>query len=317
MDNFLKTKNIVKIALVIFPTLFWIYFLVSSKLTFETLIIFDIVSIFNSLMTLNFLLFLVFFPLTSVVVLSIGFNTPIKESLLILVVSFVFVFLASLLLFKLNLFFYIFIFLYFVVHFIVSYLMGKKSQESYKSLYDLTSNQLSKLASFLIIAVFLCGLFYILPIQKKSVEQMEIGIIGAFVSDNMDSWMDTSYSISTQCTKANLEYITMTSQFKNLEKKTDPESVAFTEMILQLNNTANEKKTKEEIKALYPELDSAEIKQKTMDTIKSIPFMVIVENFFAVIFMLFICSLAYTYLSIVFLFYALLIFVFNKIFEEK
>ena len=142
-------------------------------------------------------------------------------------------------------------------------------------------------------------------------------MVGLFVADDLGPWIGTSYTISAQCTKANLEHLKSSNQFKSLEKKTDRESIAFTEYLNDLYDKSLENKTNSEIEELYPNLNSTEVKIKVMDTIKSIPIMILIENFFAIIFMLFLSSFIYTYLSIIFLVYALFVSIFNKIFEEK
>ncbi len=316
-EELFKTKNIIKISLIVFSTLFWIYFLISSKLTMDTLIVFDLISVFNSIFTLNFLLFLIFFPLTSIIIISMAINSEIMESIKLLVISLFLVLIISLILFKPNLFFIIFLVLYFIAHGIISVLVRNKAQEGYKNLYELSSSQLSKLTMFILIAVFLAGTFYILPHQKENAEKMEAGMVGLFVADDLGPWIGTSYTISAQCTKANLEHLKSSNQFKSLEKKTDRESIAFTEYLNDLYDKSLENKTNSEIEELYPNLNSTEVKIKVMDTIKSIPVMILIENFFAIIFMLFLSSFIYTYLSIIFLVYALFVSIFNKIFEEK
>lgn len=315
-DELFRSKNIIKIALITITTLFWIYFLVASKLTMEVIIIFDMISVFNSIFTWNFLLFLLFFPLPSIIVLSIGINNEFSESLKLLVISLFLVLVASVL-FGLNLYFIIFLVLYFISHIIISITVRNKAQEGYKNLYELASSQLSKLTIFLMIAFFLAGVFYILPNQKQDVEKMEAGIVGLFVAEDLGPWIGTSYTISAQCTKANLEHLKKSNQFRTLEKKTDPESIAFTEYLNNLYEESLDNKTDAEIKELYPNLNSTEVKVKVIDTIKSIPLMTIIESFFAFFFMFFVTSFVYTYLSIIFLLYALFIYIFNKIIEEK
>lgn len=316
-DELFRSKNIIKLALIIFSTLFWIFFLLSSKLTMETIIVFDIISIFNSIFTWNFLLFLLFFPIPSIIILAIGINSEISESLKLIAISLFLVLIVCLLLFKANVYFLIFIALYFISHFIIAVLIKNKSESGYKNLYELSSSQLSKLTIFLTIAFFLAGFFYILPNQKEQANKMEAGIVGLFVADNLGPWIGTSYTISAQCTKANIEHIKQANQFRALEKKTDPESIAFTEYLNDLYEESLKNKTTSEIEEMYPNLNSTEVKIKVMDTIKSIPLMVIIENYFAFIFMFFVVSFAYTYLSVIFLIYALLTHVFNKIIEEK
>ncbi len=316
-DGFLRSKNIIKLLLIIFSSVFWIYFLISSKLTIDTLIIFDLISVFNSVLTFNFLFFLLFFPITSIIILSIGINTEIAESIKLILISMFFVTIVSFLLLRINFYFVFFLILYYISHIVIAIMVRNKSKDGYKNLYELATAHLSKLTIFLVIAIFIVGLFYIVPNQKQKAELMEAGIVNLFVSDDLGPWIDTSYTISAQCTKANLEYLKSSKQYLALDTKTDPESIAFTDLLNNLYTDSLKSKSTEELRELYPNLDSIEVKAKVIETIKSIPLMVIFENYFAIFFMLFLTSFFYTYLSIVYLFFALLIYVFNKILEEN
>ncbi len=312
-----RTKNIIKVILIIFSTIFWIYFLMASRLTIDTLIIFDIASIFNSVFSWNFLLFLLFFPLPSVIMLCVGLNSDNKEILVTILISMLFVILFSAVFLGIDIYFIVFLVLYTIAHIITAIMIRNKSKEGYKNLYELTSSMLSRLTAFLVIAFFIVGFFYILPEQKKKAEEMELGIVNIFVADDLSEWLGTSYAISTQCTKANLEYLKQSNQFKALERKTDEESIAFTELLNGIYEQVNDQKTKEDIKAIYPNLKSTDIKLQVVSTLKSMPVIVLLENYFALLFMFLIASLGYTYLAIVFLFFALFAYVFNKIFKEE
>jgi len=227
----------------------------------------------------------------------------------------IFIILFSIVFLRVNLFFIIFLIFYFIAHTIIAILIKNKSQDGTKNPYEFTSSQLSKLTIFLVIAFFLSGVFYILPNQKEKAEQMEAGIVNLFVADDLGPWLGTSYTISAQCTKSNLEYIMSSSQYIKLNKKTDPESIAFTEYFNDLYEKSLKEKTIDEIKEMTPNLNTTEVKIKVIDTIKSIPLMVIIENYFAIFFMFFVASFVYTYLAVIFLFYALLIYLFNKIMD--
>jgi len=317
MATIFSSKNLIKILLVILSLFFWIYFLISSKLTLEKIIAFDLIYIFNSVFTWNFLLFLLFFPLPSIIFLAIGINNKTKESFKLLAIISVILLVLTFVIFNPNIYFILFLILYFIAHGVVIYLIRKKSKTDYKNLYELTTSQLSKLSIFLVLAFFFAGFLYIFPTQKQSAYEMEQGLVSAFVADDLGPWIDTSYTISAKCTQSNLEHIMSSNQYKALERKTDKESIMFTEYLEDLYIKSKQDKTPAEIKEMYPNLNAPEIKSKVIATIKSIPFMTIVENYFAFFFMFFVSSFVYTYLTIVFLFYALFIYLFNRIFVEE
>jgi len=303
-------QNITKILLLIFSSFFWIYFLVSSKMTLRALIIFDLNSIINSISSLNFILFLIFLPITSVIVLSIIFNSNKKESLIIIGSGLLFVTLLSAVFLKANLYFVFFLILYTLIHIILCFIARK---ESTKNAYNLTSELLSKVGLFLIIAIFIVTALYILPNQKDRVEEFEAGIVNLFIADDLGPWMNTSYIISKQCTLSNLKYVMESKEYFTLTKKTDDDSLAFTEFMDNLKNSASADRTPEQIKELMPDLDAPVVKSKIVSTIKAIPFMNIIEKHFAIVFAFIFVSLIYSYLAIAFLIFAALIYLFNKI----
>ncbi|MFA5746372.1 MAG: hypothetical protein WCX82_03355 [archaeon] len=316
MGEIINKKNIIKSILIISSAFFWIYFLVSSKLTMQTVIIFDVVSMLNSMVTINFLLFIIFFPLTSVIILSVIFNSSKQKSLMIIIFSLLLVIIISAIFFNLNLYFILFLVLYLVAH-VIACIINQNDIETKKTPYNLANEMLSKVTIFLIIAIFIASVFYLLPNQKSKAEEMEAGIVNLFVSDDLGPWIGTSYTISKQCTKANLEYIQSSDEYLALTKKTDTDSIEFTEFLDNLNKEISKEKTIEEIKASMPDLSAPEVKTKVITTIKQIPFMTIIENYFAVFFALMLISIMYSYLSIVFLIFAALIYVFNMIFKEE
>ena len=78
-----NSKLLLKLLIVAFSSFFWIYFLISSKLTVYAFRVFDLATILNSIFSLNFLLFAIFFPITSIIILSIIYNSIKEESLIV------------------------------------------------------------------------------------------------------------------------------------------------------------------------------------------------------------------------------------------
>lgn len=309
-----STKQIIKILLVVFASFFWIYFLVSSKLTLYAIRVFDIATILNSIFSLNFLLSAIFFPITSVIVLSIIFNSNKEESLIVIGVGFCLSLILSIIFLKLNIFFILFLILYILAHLILCFIVKR---DLGKSVFNQTTEWLSKLTIFLIIGVFISSALYMVPDQNKKVADFEAGLVNLFIAEDLDPWIDTSYIISKQCTLSNLKYIMESSEYVALMKKTDDTSSNFTDFMDNLKTSANANRTTAEIKELMPELDSPVIKVKIIDTIRAIPFMGFIESNFAFFFSLVFSSLIYSYLSIVFLIFAAIIYLFNMIFKEE
>lgn len=303
-------QNIIKILFIVFSSFFWIYFLISSRLNLVSIIIFDFYSIIKAMSSLNFLLFLIFFPITSVIILSVIFNSTKKESLIIIGAGLLFTIAVSAIFLRLNRYFIFFLVLYTLIHIVMCFIVKK---ETTKSSYNHASELLSKVSLFLIIAIFIATALYILPNQKTRVEEFEAGIVNLFIADDLGPWMNTSYIISKQCTLSNLKYIMESSEYITLTRNTDTDSLEFTEFMDNLKNSASANRTPEEIKELMPDLDAPVVKSKIVSTVKAIPFMNIIEGHFAIFFAFIFASLTYSYLSISFLLFAALIYLFNKI----
>lgn len=309
----INIKAIIKVILIVISSFFWIFFLASSKLSLNSIVIFDLISIFNSIGT-NFLLFLIFLPLTSIIILSVIFNSSKEESLILVPAGLLFSVIINSIIFGFNIWFIIFLILYIAAHTILCLILKK---EEGKNQYNQSTEWLSKLTIFLIIAVFLSSTIYLLPNQKERANQFEAGIVNLFIADDLGPWINTSYVISKQCTLTNLKYIMTSKEYRALNQKTDSVSVDFTVFMDNLNTNVQADKTTEEIQNAMPDLDTPIIKVKIIDTIKSIPFMGFIENNFAFFFSLVFTSIIYSFLSIAFIIFAALIYLFNKILKEE
>lgn len=309
-----NSKPIIKLLIITFSSFFWIYFLISSKLTAYAFRVFDLATILNSIFSLNFLLFVIFFPLTSIIILSVIYNSTKEESLIVVGIGLFLSFIFAIIFLKISVYFILFLILYILAHIILC-LVVKKTTE--KNLFNQTTDYLSKLNVFLLIAIFLSSAIYILPEQNKKVEEFEAGLVNLFIADDITPWINTSYVINQQCTLSNLKYIMESNEYLELRTKTDETSSNFTDFMENLKYAAASNKTTDEIKELMPELDAPVIKVKVIDTIKTIPFMGFVESNFAFFFALLFSSFVYTCLSIVFLIFAATIYLFDKIFKEE
>lgn len=309
-----NSKLLLKILIVAMSSFFWIYFLISSKLTVYAFRVFDLATILNSIFSLNFLLFAIFFPITSIIILAIIYNSIKEESLIVVGIGLFLSLIFAIIFLKIKIYFVLFLILYILAHLILC-LIAKKTSE--KNMFNQTTNYLSKLTIFLVIGLFISSALYILPEQSKKVEEFEAGLVNLFVADDLDPWISASYTINQQCTLSNLKFIMESKEYSALRSKTDETSSNFTDFMENIKYSAAANKTTEEIKELMPELDAPVIKVKIIDAIKSIPFMGFIESNFAFFFALVISSLAYTSLSIVFLIFAVTIYLFDKIFKKE
>jgi hypothetical protein len=76
-------------------------------------------------------------------------------------------------------------------------------------------------------------------------------------------------------------------------------------------------KDSEQVKDSLANLDTKEIKNEVFDTIDSMPIMIIIKNFFAIIVGIILASIAQLYFSIAFSLVGLLyVYIFYKIFEN-
>ena len=309
-------NNLFKLFLIILSVIIWVYFYVSSKLSLDLLIIFDIQSIINTVFTFNFLLFLLFFPLPTIIIIAMSFNDNKKINIIQIIFSLLFATIISMIVFKLNYVFLIFFMLYLILHIIISIIASNKFNDNKEKKIISISNSISSIVAILFsVILFLIVFISILPDQKIKAEQMEIGIVNLFVGDDLSNWIGTSYSISRQCTVANVDYIMGSSQYRALSQNTNKESTAFVNYMQDLKEKNTKTKTDKEIMAMYPDLTADNIRGKVLETIKSIPLMRIIESNFAIIFAFLIVSVVYFYFWIAFLISSIFVVLFYNLFN--
>jgi len=314
VNQIFSGKSIVKYLLMAISCFFWIYFLISSKLTMHSIIVFDLFSLFNAMNTINFILFLIFLPLTSIIVLSVILNSKKKDSITYVTIGLALPIIIASIIFRLNIYFILFLGMYILAHALFCFIVTKESK---LTLYNYSTECLSKLTVFIIIAVLISTIIFILPNQREKAEEFQVGLVNMFIAEDIDPWIDTSYAISRQCTSSNLKYIMSSNEYLALSNQTDQVSINFTDFMSNLRKDMESDKSSQDIKKLVPELNTPQVKIKTLDTIKKIPFMSFIENNFALFFGIIFTSLIYSYFSIVFLIFAVAIYLFNSIFKEE
>ena len=118
-----------------------------------------------TIFSLNFLLFAIFFPITSIIILSIIYNSIKEESLIVVGIGLFLSLIFAIIFLKIKIYFVLFLILYILAHLILC-LIAKKTSE--KNMFNQTTNYLSKLTIFLVIGLFISSALYILPEQSKS-----------------------------------------------------------------------------------------------------------------------------------------------------
>jgi len=314
--DFLNKQNLFKLFLITLALNIWVYFFVASKASLDLIIVFDLQSIINTYFTTNFLLFLLFFPLTTIIVISMSFSEDKKINLLNILFGMLIAIAFSMILFNLSYVFLVFLILYLILHIVISLIASNKYLENpEKKIISIATSLNSIITLLFCLVLFLTIFLGILPDQKIKAEQMEIGVVNLFVGEDITNWVNTSYSISRQCTLANIDFIMNSSQYRVLEQEEGKESKAFVNYLESLKERSQEPKTSEDLMALYPDMTSNNIRTNVLKTIKSIPLMNIIESNFAIIFALLVISLVYFYFWLAFLISAIFVVIFYKIFN--
>ncbi|MFH0905904.1 MAG: hypothetical protein V1824_01040 [archaeon] len=310
--------SILKILLITISFLVWIYFYISSKINLDILIIFDLSSIINIASSINFILFLFFFPITTCLIIGLSAKQDKLLSIIQITIALVIACIFAIIIFGLGGKFILFTLFYLITHLIIALItnfnFSLKDNKVIKAIYDCCS----KAGIAITILIFIVVLIIIAPKQKEHALNMEAGIVNLFVGDDISKWIGTSYEISRSCTKQNIDFLMDRSEFKNLSNNSDNNSKEFIRFMNNVKNEVSSSKTTEELSSLYPSLDSENLKTKVLDTIRQIPLLIIIENYFAVFFAIMIASLVYIYFAIVFLSLGLLYtYIFYKIFENN
>jgi hypothetical protein len=307
-------RNILKIFLISLSLIFWIYFYISSKVNLDIIIIFDLPSIINTFFTTNFLIFLILFPITTSLIISFSYKGDNKTHIIITSCGIILGSLLSLFIFKLNFKFMLFLLLYLIAHIITSiFTKVKFENEPKKSILDTANYSCSKITLFLSIVLFIVLFISLLPQQQEKAITMEAGIVNIFVGDDLSNWLGTSYSISKSCSKQNLDHIMSQTQYLALENKTDPESINFTRYMDSIYESIENDSSFN-----LANLDNLKVKENVLETIRSIPLMVVVEEYFAFVFSFMVISLAYLYFGLAFgILGVLFILIFRKLINSN
>ena len=309
--------SFLKIFLITFSILIWSYFLIASNASLKLLVIFDLPSIANTLFTFNFLLFLLLFPLTSSICIAMSTGRERNVDLLEISIGIFIGFILAYFLFGATGHFLLFGLLYLLAHIILSILTYNKFQERTK-INVLSNYANSKISLLLTVVILIICLIVIYPSQEEYALGMQVGIVNMFVGDDIGNWLGLSYNIGQVSTKAALEYVTDSPEYKDLGKVNDPKVTNFTNFIIDTRSELDSKKTNEEIKKAFPDLNDVKLKNQILETFNTMPIMVVIQQYFAIIFAIIFASVAQLYFAIAFsLFGLLFVNIFYKLLASK
>jgi len=273
-------------------------------------------SIVNTFFTLNFALFLILFPITSCIIIALSKEDNLSLDLLQVIFGIIIGFLLSLLIFGQGSGFLLFGLFYLISHIVLELLTYHKFKEKEsKKIFSVSNYSTSKIGLLLTLSLFIVIILIIHPHQQESARSMEAGVVNMFVGDDIGNWLGTTYNISKISTKSSVDYITSTPEYKKLSEVKDPKVEAFTDYMSTLSTELAKPTTDKEIKDAYANLDDKTLKNQLVNTIHSIPLMIVVEEYFAFVFALLLASLAQLYFVIAFSLLGLLyVYIFYNLF---
>lgn len=316
-SNVFSKYSFLKIFLITFSILIWSYFLIASNVSLKLLAIFDLPSIANTLFTFNFLFFLLLFPLTSSICIAMSTGRERNVDLIEISIGIFVGFILAYLLFGATAHFLLFGLLYLLAHIVLSILTYNKFEERTK-ISVLSNYANSKISILLTVVILIICLIVIYPSQEDYALGMQVGVVNMFVGDDISNWLGTSYNIGQVSTKAALEFVTDSSEYKDLEKVNDPKVTNFTNFIVDTKLDVSSKKTSEEIKKAFPDLNDVTLKNQILETFNSMPIMIVIQKYFAIIFAVIFASVAQLYFAIAFsLFGLLFVYIFYKLLASR
>lgn len=312
-----EKKGILKIILIALSILMWMYFFKSSKISLTSLIIFNLPDIVNTFLTLDFLLLLIFFPITSAICIALSAGKDKQTDLMEVFIGITSGFLLSFIFFGFSKNLLLFFVFYLASHLILSIMTYNKFKDRDK-LSILSNYANSKISLLLTLSLFLTVFLIILPFQASYSQSMQEGIVNVFVGEDIGNWLGTSYSIGKASTVSAINFITDSQEYKDLKKIQDPVVYKYIDYMEDLKEETSKKTSKEEISKIYANLNTNEIKLQVLSAISSMPLMIVVNQFFALFYAIIFASMAQIYFSIAFSLFGLLyVFIFYKVFYNK
>ncbi len=295
----------------------WMFFYTSSNISINSIIIFDLPRIVTTILTLDFLFFLLFFPITTAICIALSVGKDKHVDLLEIFLGITVGFLASFLLFTFSSNFLLFAMFYLVSHLILSILTYNKFKDR-GNLTTLANFANSKIVLLICLSLFLTVFLIILPNQASYSEKMKVGLVNLFVGDDISNWLGTSYSISKASTVSAVNFITEKEEYQRLKNIQNTDVYNYIDFMEDLKKEVSEKTSKEEIQRIYANLDSLEVKNNIYHTISNMPLMIVFNQFFALFYAIIFATVAQLYLSIAFSLIGLLyVYIFFRVFYGK
>lgn len=308
---FLKTNSVFKFLLLVFSTLLWLFFYFSSKFSLKSILVLDL-SVVSNIFSFNFLIFLILFPIPSILSIVYSTQKDFLNNLFLIFLSFVVSFFIAFLWFKFSINFLIFIFFYILSHIFVCALVYRKYKEQDKPV-SISNYGCSLFSAFFFITILIVVFLIVYPSQEVYSKKMQNGIIDVFIGEDIEPWALVSNTIKNSSTKTVVEHIASSKEYTSLKRLQDPVAYGFVDFIEDLNKDAQENNS-----TIVQMLDYSEVKNNFLQALNSTPILNIFYKYFAFFMAIMIASFSQFYFYIAFsllgMFYFL---IFHKLFKNE
>jgi len=313
----ISTKTILKVSLIALSIILWVYFYIASGASLKSIIVFNLPLIISTLLTLNFIIFLLIFPITTAIAVALSTGKGLLDDVLEVSSGIALGIVLSLLLFHLDINFLIFGILYLIAHVVLSLLTYNKFKDR-KNIRSLSFYASSKIGLLLSVVIFIFIIIVVTPHQQQYSQKMEASVVNMFVGDDFSGLFGASYSIGKMSTKNAVSFITTTPQYQALKNVDDPRVRDFINVIDNVESEVNSNTRSSDYKKLYADLDTVSLKNQIFTTINQIPLVIIFNKYFAIIVALLILSFLQIYFAIAFSLIGLLyIYLLYKLFKDQ
>ncbi len=292
--NFFKNRdNIIKSITITLTILLWVYFYIISKVDIYSIIIIDVNTIINTFFSTNFLVFLLLFPLPSILIFVYSLKDSSSNSIAQFSIGTIIATVFLLVFFNISFLFVLFLFFYILSHILLIVIL-KQKQKIVNKPSEIINHVASKATMLFSIVFFLMVFLTVLPNQQQNAVDMQAGLVNLFVGDDLSNWIGTSYNLSYACTKQNYANLLSSPQFLKLKQNTDPNSITFIQYLESFHEDILAEKL-DKIDGALPDLTTIEFKEDVLKTIREIPLTQYLERYFAFIFAIVIVSIVYVY----------------------
>lgn len=260
-----NAKEIIGGVLLFLSMLAWGFFLNATGISLETLLGLNGFSkMVSGFLNLNFLLFIVFFPLT--IALASSFTQVFERKTIYIqaVSSFAVFGIISLLLFPTLSQFWP-VGLAFIIALIIAVESSFVKFQELKTLHFLraASSAVGQVNTFVAIALFIFTAMFVLPNQEKIVLELEGKAISSVMSGDFTQGLsETASTFFIEGQKQSLQTIISSQQFLALAQKDDPEDIAFVQAASAVFEEVQSPQYEQEVKEKFEESASASLDQE-------------------------------------------------------